>query len=102
MLRYLPVLVILLGALWALVECVQSPSGSVRNLPKALWAALIIIVPVVGTIGWFLFGRPVGIGGASQQQRWEDHARRQGHRTDRPPRERPKGPDDDPDFLRNL
>lgn len=104
MLRYLPVLVILLAGLWALVECLQTPSAAVRLLPKPVWVLAILVFPLVGAIGWFVLGRPDRYApGISQQQRWEDDARRRGHKSDgRNSPKRPKGPDDDPDFLRNL
>lgn len=104
MLRYLPVLVILLASLWALVECVQTPSAAVRLLPKPVWVLVIIVLPLVGTVAWFVLGRPGGYAAdTTQQQRWEDDARRRGYKTDgRGAQKRPKGPDDDPDFLRSL
>ncbi|GIF18708.1 hypothetical protein BJ973_008333 [Actinoplanes tereljensis] len=60
----------------------------VRNAPRALWVLLIIFVPLLGPLGYFLWGRPavVPIEGA-------------------PPRRsgaRPSSPDDDPDFLRRM
>jgi hypothetical protein len=60
----------------------------VRNLPRALWVVVIVLIPLFGPIAYFLFGRPVP-----------------------PPREgnpvrrgspRPTSPDDDPDFLRTV
>jgi hypothetical protein len=60
----------------------------VRSLPRALWVLVIVLIPLVGPIAYFLYGRPVP-----------------------PPNEggpvrrgspRPSSPDDDPDFLRTV
>jgi hypothetical protein len=60
----------------------------VRNMPRFLWVLAILLVPLVGPVAYFLFGRPLP-----------------------PPREggpvrrrnpRPTSPDDDPDFLRSM
>lgn len=77
---------ILALTLYALVDCLQTPSAQVRNLPKFGWIFLILVVAVMGPIAWLAGGRP----------------------TARPPGGpglppgRPRGPEDDPDFLRNL
>ena len=87
MLRYLPLLLILAVVVWALVECLQTASAQVRGLPKAAWVAVIVLLPVVGAVAWFLAGRPT--------------QRRRGGGSG-PSVSRPLGPDDDPDFLRRL
>ncbi len=69
---------------YAVVDCVQTEEQQVRHLPKGLWLLLVVIVPVVGPLAWLLTG----------------------HERSVPPRRRPitgpRGPEDDPDFLRNL
>jgi hypothetical protein len=86
MLRVLPTLLLLVLTIYALVECIQTEPSRQRNLPKALWLLLILVLPLLGPIAWFLAGRPGPAG--------------RGPGTNRPPY--PRGPDDDPDFLRNL
>jgi hypothetical protein len=86
MLRVLPTLLLLVLTIYALVECIQTEPSRQRNLPKALWLLLILVLPLIGPIAWFLTGRPGPAG--------------RGRGTNRPPY--PRGPDDDPDFLRNL
>lgn len=85
MLRYLPALLMLAFTLYCLVDCVQTPATAVRTLPKGVWLVLIILVPLFAGISWLIAGRPDGSG-------------RPGRRPPTPPR----GPDDDPDFLRGL
>lgn len=85
MLRLLPTLLVVALLLYCLVDCIQTPREAVRNLPKALWLVLIVLLAPFGPIGWLIAGRPdgsaAGPGGTPR---------------------RPQGPDDDPDFLRGL
>lgn len=79
----------LLGfTVYTLVDCVQSPDHRVRNLPKIAWAVIILFFPLAGGLGWFIAGRPEPVIPPYDQRR------------PRPPM--PRGPDDDPDFLRGL
>ena len=70
---------------YALVDCLQADQRQVRNLPKLGWVGIIVVVVIVGPVAWFLAGRP-----RSMPPRGY---RGPGH---------PRGPEDDPDFLRNL
>ena len=87
MIRLLPWLLTLAITIYAVVDCIQTEDSRVRNLPKLLWMLLILLFPLVGSVAWFIAGRP-------------QRPRAQGGRT-HPPRP-PRGPDDDPDFLRRL
>lgn len=79
--------IIVVGVIiYALVDCFLAPRGNVRVMPKAVWVLLILILPVVGAVLWFIFGRPI-----------MSRPSRAG--TSRP---RPVAPDDDPEFLRSL
>ena len=84
--RVLLTLLLLGLTIYAAVDCIQTEEGRQRHLPKVLWLLLILLFPVVGPVSWFLAGRS----GPARR-------RRPGNR---PPY--PRGPDDDPDFLRNL
>ena len=46
-------LLILAIDVWAIVTIIQSGGGAGR---KALWIVLILLLPVVGVILWFLLG----------------------------------------------
>ncbi len=97
MLRYLPVLLSLALTVYCAVDAVQTPEEEVRNLPKMAWLLLVILFPVIGPIMWLVAGRPERQPGplASPNRRPGDPQ----HAADP---ERPRGPDDDPDFLRGL
>jgi Phospholipase_D-nuclease N-terminal len=85
------VLLLLAGlalTIYAVVDCIQTDDGRVNYLPKIAWVVLIVLVPWVGPIAWLVVGRqrsfPPG--------RWNPKR----------PVSGPRGPEDDPDFLRNL
>ncbi|GII81331.1 hypothetical protein Sru01_63130 [Sphaerisporangium rufum] len=83
--------------LYCLFDIVSSPEQDVRNLPKLLWVLVVVLLPGLGGMLWLLLGRPLGGPLGDQAVR--------GRRPGRPDRNRhvvPRGPDDDPDFLRDL
>jgi hypothetical protein len=88
MTRGLPLLFELGLTIFCLIDCVQTPPTTARNLPKWAWIALIVVFPLIGSIAWLISGRPSAA----------DRAKR--HSGLRHPR--PIAPDDDPDFLREL
>ncbi|MEU4242012.1 PLDc N-terminal domain-containing protein [Actinoplanes sp. NPDC026619] len=61
----------------------------VRNAPRALWVLIIILIPLLGPLAYFLWGRPVA-------------APREGGPPAHRGSSRPSSPDDDPDFLRKM
>ena len=78
---------------FAIFDLLATPKDRVRYLPKALWFVILFLAPV-GPLLWLFFGRmkpaappkPSGGGG------WTPPSRPPG----------PRGPDDDPDYLRGL
>lgn len=84
MLRYLPALLSLALTVYCLVDAIQTEDSAVRSLPKIAWLALILLFPLVGPVAWLIAGR----------------APRRPRVIRQPPR--PRGPDDDPDFLKDL
>lgn len=84
MIRVLVPLLALALTVYALVDCIQTPPKRVRYLPKAAWPAVIVLVPLLGPIGWLLLGKVADAPGNGRRQAG------------------PRGPDDDPDFLRGL
>ncbi|MCK2214655.1 PLDc N-terminal domain-containing protein [Actinomadura sp. ATCC 31491] len=73
--------------LFSLFDVVTTPEDEVRNVPKALWIMVVVLIPLVGGLVWMARGRP-----RAPRQAWPV--------THGPGM--PKGPDDDPDFLRDL
>lgn len=67
---------------YAAIDAILIDRLRVRGVPKGLWVFIIIVIPVVGPILWFLVGRGKKFSGK--------------------PRRGPSAPDDDIDFLRGL
>ena len=81
MARPLFVLLVITLAVWALIDVAQTPVSRIRRLSKSAWS-LVVLIPIVGAVAWFLEGRaPVAAP---------------------PAQSRPLAPDDDPEFLRRL
>ena len=85
--RVLLGLAILGLTIYAVVDAIQTDDAQVKHLPKLMWILLILIFAPIGPIAWFFAGR---------QRR-----PRSGRRGPNYP-SAPRGPDDDPDFLRDL
>lgn len=85
---------VVLAAL-ALIGCLGAEEGEIRALPRLVWALIILFIPLIGAIAWFVAGRPVT---ATQRPGvW-----RAGGGFPERQRPRPVAPDDDPEFLRSL
>ncbi len=102
----LPVLVLAVVGIMAgaLFDCVTTDERLIRHFPRNLWIASIVLLPGVGGLLWFAYGRlPAGSFGAHVAS---------GHPAGRarteaaapvdvtPPRT--LAPDDDPEFLARL
>ena len=76
-----PVIVVALDV-FSIIDIITIDERRVRGLPKFLWVAIVVFLPIAGVILWFTIGRARAEGGGGQR--------------------RPIAPDDDPNFLRNL
>jgi hypothetical protein len=83
MARLLVVLAFALVAVdvFAVVDVILIDRRRVRALPKALWVLVIVLLPVIGVVLWFMLGKA---------------------RSGSAGRTRTVAPDDDPDFLRSM
>lgn len=80
---FLLALVVLVGTIYTLVQCAVFDRARIRALPRWAWFVVILVVPVIGPLMWWLLGR--------------------GGREASPGRVvRSSAPDDDPEFLRRL
>jgi hypothetical protein len=43
---------------YCVIEAIVSREDEVRNLAKGLWVLIVLFVPVVGGVAWFVAGRP--------------------------------------------
>ncbi|MGX1271636.1 PLD nuclease N-terminal domain-containing protein [Streptomyces phaeoluteigriseus] len=92
MLRVLMFLVPLALSVYAFIDCISTKDDDIRHMPKPLWAILVLLFPLVGSISWLVAGKkrsPAAEGwagvreGRAQQRQWI-------------------APDDNPDFLKSL
>ncbi|WP_353508622.1 PLD nuclease N-terminal domain-containing protein [Intrasporangium sp.] len=95
--RVILVALVVFATIYALVDCLQTDGRLMRIMPKPVWL-LVCLIPVLGPIMWLVAGKSDApssraLGGGAPR----GSAPR---RTMPPPR--PRGPDDDPDFLRKL
>lgn len=83
--------------LWiaALIDVITSDEYRVRHLPKMGWLVIVIIIPLAGSLIWFLMGRPVGATAApSRTTGFPEY--------ERPGRHIAQYADDDDEFLRQC
>lgn len=71
--------------LYGLFDCLLRDRGLIRVLPKPVWAIIILLIPVIGFVLWYAFGR-----GSEDKP------------TAAPRRQGPSAPDDDEDYLRKV
>ena len=95
MFRVLIILLPVAVTIYALIDAITTPRNEVRGLPKWGWILLIAVVWVVGAVIWLVFGRL-----RLEELRWRSGG--PGGNSGNSQNIRPLGPDDDPDFLRNL
>lgn len=84
--RFLPYALAGVLYIYCWFEIAQSDPGEVRELPRGVWA-LIVVIPIFGAAAWLIFGRPNGTRAPQPVARSQP---------------RTTAPDDDPDFLRSL
>ncbi|MGW0808453.1 PLDc N-terminal domain-containing protein [Nonomuraea sp. NPDC002799] len=73
--------------IFSIFDVATTPEDEVRNVPKALWMFVVVLLPLLGGLVWTARGRPRAERAPSAVP---------------PGAGAPKGPDDDPDFLRDL
>lgn len=78
-------IVVLVLTIYAFFDVLATPRGTARRMSRLLWG-IVVFVPVLGPLLWLTLGRP-----------------RNRSTPNRPRYRRPvHGPDDDPDFLREV
>lgn len=89
--------------LYCLLDLALTDRRAVRSLTKVGWFAIVLALPVVGAGLWLLLGRPGTDARPGQGE--PPRGRPGGAGTGRGgpgPGRRPRGPEDDPRFLRDL
>ncbi|MGW0735862.1 PLD nuclease N-terminal domain-containing protein [Streptomyces sp. NPDC002851] len=84
--RVLLILVPLALSIYAFIDCITTDEQDVRYIPKPLWAILVLLFPLVGSISWLIVGKERAVrgpAGAARRGGWV-------------------APDDNPEFLNSL
>jgi hypothetical protein len=58
--------ILLLAMVFALIDIIMRDEWQVRHLPKFGWILLVIFLPLIGTVLWFVIGREYGATSASE------------------------------------
>ncbi|WFR83586.1 PLDc N-terminal domain-containing protein [Arthrobacter sp. Y-9] len=90
--------VIVAVCIYALIDCLRTDSREVRGVPKGVWIVALLLLPLLGALLWFLLGRPRSAATRPATGGPATNGRAAGGTASG----RPLGPDDDPQFLRNL
>jgi hypothetical protein len=85
--RLLPIIVALVLAVYAFIDCLQADPAEIRGPRRPVWIALILLIPLIGPTAWLLARRGMPRPG------------RRPVRRSAPP---PIAPDDNPEFLQQL
>ncbi|WBB63904.1 PLD nuclease N-terminal domain-containing protein [Streptomyces sp. WMMC500] len=98
MLRYLPFMIFLGVVIYALIDCATTKKEDAKHLPKVAWLILIVLFPLLGSLGWLIAGRnrrrPSAAGGRAGGG--------SGGGTGGGRRSTWVAPDDNPEFLKKL
>lgn len=54
--------IIVVAMVLALVDIIMRDEWQVRHLPKFGWILLVVLLPLIGTVLWFVLGREYGSG----------------------------------------
>ncbi|MGV9853517.1 PLD nuclease N-terminal domain-containing protein [Streptomyces sp. NPDC003442] len=57
MLRVLMILVPLALSIYAFIDCITTDEQDIRYIPKPIWAILVLLFPIVGSVSWLIAGR---------------------------------------------
>lgn len=81
----------------AIVDIACTDDREVRGLPRVLWIFIVLLLPLAGSIAWFIAGRP-----AAAVTRHHTLADRRFPEYDKPGRYIPEDPAADEEFLRRC
>ncbi|MET9346744.1 PLDc N-terminal domain-containing protein [Streptomyces termitum] len=83
MLRALMFILPLALLIYAFIDCLNTPEDEVKHLPKVVWVLVVLLFPLVGSIGWLAAGKERRRAGRGGRGGWV-------------------APDDNPEFLKSL
>lgn len=84
--------------LFCLFEVLSVDEAEARHLPKFAWFLIVLLGFELGAVAWLVFGRTRRRYVTADVTVWPPSYLMEPPEVDEPPR----GPDDDPDFMRDL
>ncbi|MGP7959636.1 PLD nuclease N-terminal domain-containing protein [Sanguibacter sp. A247] len=108
--RYLGFLLLVAVVVYTVTDIINAPDEDLHGLPRGIWLVLVILIPVLGSIVWFVVSmngrreRGEALGGPRSGPRTAPApgSARPGPARPGTPRTGPVAPDDDPEFLWRL
>jgi hypothetical protein len=97
---------LLLGVVWfaiwvfTIIDVLGAPEPAIRRLPKLGWLLVVVIFGVIGTLAWFVLGRPEKNGPRTLTK--HERATPAFPEYDRPGRAAATDPEKDEEFLRQV
>lgn len=88
--------------LYCLFEVLSTNEGDVRHMPKFVWFMIVLLGFDLGAIAWLVFGHRRGFVTADVAAWPPDYLLAGEDERREPGAPAPLGPDDDPEFLRQL
>jgi hypothetical protein len=89
-------LVVLAVWMFCIIDVITTDDSAVRNLPKAVWLLIVIVLFDLGALAWLIAGRNWNRAAAAAARAGRQSAARSVGATV------PTNPDDDEEFLRSL
>src|SRR3954447_18008127 len=86
---------------YAVIDCLQTPSDEIQRLSRPGWLMVIVLIPLFGAVGWLLAGQTGGLRRHARAPSGPEQADGYGW-TVEGVAHYPIGPDDDPEFLASL
>jgi uncharacterized integral membrane protein len=54
-------------SIYAVIDCAMTDHRRARGIPKPLWVLVILLLPVIGAVLWFVVGKDRSSGKAQRQ-----------------------------------
>jgi hypothetical protein len=86
--------------IYTLVDVIGTPEAAMRMLPKVAWVIVVLLFPLLGSIAWFVLGRPEGR--AARPAGAYERTAPAFPEYDRPGRAAAVDPDKDEEFLKHV
>lgn len=97
---------LLIGVVWfaiwvfTIIDVLSAPEPAIRRLPKLGWLIVVVVFGVIGTLAWFVLGRPEKAGPRTLTK--HERATPAFPEYDRPGRAAAADPEKDDEFLRQV